>query len=56
METYISFVLAALALVGSPGPNTLSLAAVGAAFGMRRGIGFMLGLTFGMLLVIIIVG
>ncbi len=56
MEIYFSFVLAALALTGSPGPNTLSLAAVGAAFGFRRSIGFMLGLNFGMLLVIIIVG
>ena len=56
MEIYISFVLAALALAGSPGPNTLSLAAVGAAFGMRRGIGFMLGLNIGMFFVITIVG
>lgn len=56
METYLSFIVAALALTGSPGPNTLSLAAVGAAFGFRRGLGFMLGLNFGMLLVIIIVG
>ena len=56
MEVYFSFVLAALALVGSPGPNTLSLAAVGAAFGLRRGIGFMLGLNLGMFLVITIVG
>ena len=56
MDIYFSFVLAALALAGSPGPNTLSLAAVGAAFGMRRGIGFMLGLNIGMFFVIIMVG
>ncbi|MDJ0823282.1 MAG: LysE family translocator [Paracoccaceae bacterium] len=51
----IEFILAALALTGSPGPNTLSLAAVGAGFG-RRGIRYMLGLTFGMLLVVLLTG
>ncbi|MEZ5811657.1 MAG: LysE family transporter [Rhizobiaceae bacterium] len=56
MEPYLSFLAAAFALAGSPGPNTLSLAAVGAAFGYRRGIGYMLGLTLGMLLVIALVG
>jgi threonine/homoserine/homoserine lactone efflux protein len=51
-----SFVLAALALAGSPGPNTLSLAAVGAAFGRLRGMRYMIGLTLGMVFVIAIVG
>ncbi len=51
-----AFLLAALALTGSPGPNTLSLAAVGAAFGRRGGVRYLLGLCFGMLLVIVITG
>ncbi len=56
METIASFLAAAFALAGSPGPNTLSLAAVGAAYGARRGIGYMLGLTLGMAFVIALVG
>jgi threonine/homoserine/homoserine lactone efflux protein len=54
MDALPGFALAALALAGSPGPNTLSLAATGAAFGARRGIPYMAGLAFGMLLVIAI--
>lgn len=55
MEHWIAFTLAALALAGSPGPATLSLAAAGAAFGMRRGIGYVAGIVIGMLTVIAIV-
>ena len=36
MEGLTGFILAALALCGSPGPATVSLAATGAAFGPRR--------------------
>ncbi len=56
METLPSFILAALALAGSPGPNTLSLAAVGAAFGRPIAWRYMIGLTLGMVGVIAIVG
>lgn len=56
MESLGAFILAALALTGSPGPNTLSLAAVGAAFGRVRGLRYMMGLTLGVAAVIAIVG
>jgi len=56
LEPFLTFIAAAFALAGSPGPNTLSLAAVGAAFGYRRGVGYMLGLNLGMLIVIALVG
>ena len=56
MEAVSAFILAALALTGSPGPNTLSVAAVGASFGRVRGLGYMIGLNVGMLAVITIVG
>lgn len=56
MEALGSFILAALVLIGSPGPNTLSLAAVGAAFGRFRGLRYMAGLNLGMAVVILIVG
>src|SRR5437764_3942687 len=47
----LGFVLAGLALAGSPGPATLSLAATGAAFGARRGLGYMTGIIIGMAVV-----
>ncbi len=55
-ETFGTFMLAALALTGSPGPNTLSMAGVGAAYGRRRGLRYMVGLNIGMAVVITIVG
>ena len=51
MDGLLSFVLAGLALVGSPGPATLSLAAAGAAFGARRGLAYMAGIAIGMIAV-----
>lgn len=55
MEGMFGFVLAALALAGSPGPATLSLAATGAAFGARRGLSYMGGIIIGMLGVMAVV-
>jgi threonine/homoserine/homoserine lactone efflux protein len=55
MTAVLSFLLSALALTGSPGPNTLSVAAVGASFGRSRGFAYMLGLNVGMVGVIAIV-
>lgn len=55
MQDLVGFVLAGVALTGSPGPNTLSLAATGAAFGARRGVWYLLGLTAGMVVVMGIV-
>lgn len=49
MEALPAFILAGLALAGSPGPANLSLAAAGAAFGARRCLGYLAGLTIGML-------
>ena len=55
MEALYGFVLAALALTGSPGPNVLSLAATGAAFGARNGLAYMAGLIAGMVAVMVVV-
>lgn len=54
MEELLGFLLAGLALTGSPGPATLSLAATGAAFGGRRGLGYMAGIVSGMVVVMTI--
>lgn len=56
MDALVGFLLASLALIGSPGPNTLSLAAVGSGFGRARGLPYMIGLNLGMVLVILLTG
>lgn len=47
--------LAALALMGSPGPATLSTAAVGASFGWRRGLPWLAGIVAGTALVLLLI-
>ncbi len=54
-ENLVLLLLAALPLMASPGPATLSLAAVGSAFGVRAGLPFMAGIASGTLVVICIV-
>lgn len=54
MENLPGFLVAALALAGSPGPATLSLAAAGAAFGARRAAGYLVGIVLGMVAVMTI--
>ncbi|MEM1401057.1 MAG: LysE family transporter, partial [Pseudomonadota bacterium] len=49
------FVLAALALMGSPGPATLSSAAMGSAFGIARGARYVAGICSGTITVLILV-
>jgi threonine/homoserine/homoserine lactone efflux protein len=55
VEALPGFLLAAVALAGSPGPATLSLTATGAAFGARRGAGYLAGIVAGMVAVMAIV-
>jgi threonine/homoserine/homoserine lactone efflux protein len=54
VEGLLSFIVVGFALAGSPGPNTLSLAATGAAFGARRGLSYLLGLVVGMIAVMLV--
>jgi threonine/homoserine/homoserine lactone efflux protein len=55
MDALPGFLLAALALAGSPGPATLSLTATGAAFGARRGLLYLAGIVIGMVVVMVVV-
>jgi threonine/homoserine/homoserine lactone efflux protein len=55
MDGLAGFLLAAVALTGSPGPATLSLTATGAAFGARRGVAYLAGIVAGMVCVMAIV-
>jgi threonine/homoserine/homoserine lactone efflux protein len=45
----------ALAIMGSPGPATISLTAAGSAFGMRRSLGYLLGVIAGTTIVLVAV-
>jgi threonine/homoserine/homoserine lactone efflux protein len=55
MDGVLGFVLAGIALTGSPGPATLSLAASGAAFGARRSLGYLNGIIAGVVAVMAMV-
>ena len=54
MEALPGFLLAGVALAGSPGPATLSLAAAAAAFGPARVTGYFIGIALGMVAVMAI--
>ena len=51
----LSLVVASLLVMGSPGPSTISVTAVGAAFGLRRSIAYMSGLVAGTIAVLLVV-
>jgi threonine/homoserine/homoserine lactone efflux protein len=51
MDGWFGFVVAGFALAGSPGPNTLSIAAAAAAFGAGRSVGYLTGIVAGMIVV-----
>lgn len=55
MDGLLGFLVAAVALAGSPGPATLSLTATGAAFGARRGVAYLAGIVIGMIGVMAVV-
>ena len=50
-----TLVLAAAVVMGSPGPSTMSVTAVGAAFGLRRSIRYLSGLIAGTVAVLLAV-
>jgi threonine/homoserine/homoserine lactone efflux protein len=49
------FVLASLAIMGSPGPTTISLVAIGSAFGVRRSMPYLSGIIAGTTVVLVAV-
>jgi threonine/homoserine/homoserine lactone efflux protein len=48
-------VLTALAIMGSPGPATISLTAAGSAYGVRRTAGYLIGIIIGTAVVLVAV-
>jgi threonine/homoserine/homoserine lactone efflux protein len=51
----LALMLAALVIMGSPGPATISVTAVGAAFGLRRSLGYAWGIILGTIAVLLVV-
>jgi threonine/homoserine/homoserine lactone efflux protein len=47
LSSLAGLVLAAAVVMGSPGPSTMSITAAGAAFGLRRSLGYLAGLVMG---------
>ncbi|MBZ0216011.1 MAG: LysE family translocator [Fimbriimonadaceae bacterium] len=52
-DELLAFIVVAFALMGSPGPATLSLAATGAAYDIRAARKYLAGIMFGVMLVIL---
>jgi threonine/homoserine/homoserine lactone efflux protein len=50
-----ALLVASLAIMGSPGPATIGLAAVGSAYGVRRSLAYLLGTVVGTTLVLVAV-
>jgi len=53
VDALITLISVVALLLGSPGPAPLALAAVGASFGVKKGIPFLLGILSGLTVVII---
>jgi threonine/homoserine/homoserine lactone efflux protein len=51
----VPLVVTSLAIMGSPGPATISLTAAGSAFGVRRSLGYLVGIVMGTIVVLIAV-
>ncbi|AZV19909.1 LysE family translocator [Mesorhizobium sp. M7A.F.Ce.TU.012.03.2.1] len=51
----LALVLAALVIMGSPGPATISVTAVGTAFGLRHSLGYAWGIILGTIAVLLVV-
>lgn len=54
-DAILPLILSALAIMGSPGPSTISLTAVTATFGARRALPYFAGLVIGTTLVLVAV-
>jgi threonine/homoserine/homoserine lactone efflux protein len=55
VESVLPLVLTSLAIMGSPGPATISLTAAGSAYGVRRSLGYLVGIIVGTTIVLLAV-
>ena len=56
IDALLGLLVAALALMGGPGPATLSVAAAGAVYGVSRAVPFYLGVCGGTSTIVLLVG
>ncbi|MGX5840229.1 LysE family translocator [Mesorhizobium sp. ArgA1] len=54
-QQLLALVLAATVVMGSPGPATISVTAIGAAFGLRNSLGYASGIILGTVAVLLVV-
>ncbi|MGX5845864.1 LysE family translocator [Mesorhizobium sp. PL10] len=54
-QQLLALVLAATVVMGSPGPATISVTAIGAAFGLRNSLGYASGIIVGTVAVLLVV-
>ncbi|TGR75579.1 LysE family translocator, partial [Mesorhizobium sp. M2D.F.Ca.ET.223.01.1.1] len=54
-QQVLALVVAATVVMGSPGPATISVTAVGAAFGLRPSLGYTSGVVLGTIAVLLAV-
>ncbi|RAZ86600.1 LysE family translocator [Mesorhizobium hawassense] len=54
-QQVLALVLAATVVMGSPGPSTISVTAIGAAFGLRASLSYTWGLVLGTIAVLLVV-
>jgi threonine/homoserine/homoserine lactone efflux protein len=54
-QSWLTLVLEAVAVMGSPGPSTMAVTATGAAYGVRRSLGFASGAIVGTVAVLLAV-
>lgn len=55
VSALVSLILASIVVMGSPGPSTMSVTAVGAAFGFRRSLAYVSGIILGTTAVLVAV-
>ena len=55
LPALVSLILASLVVMGSPGPSTMSVTAVGAAFGFHRSLAYVTGIILGTTAVLVAV-
>jgi threonine/homoserine/homoserine lactone efflux protein len=55
MNGFAALLISSLAIMGSPGPATISLTAAGSAHGVRRSLGYLAGIVLGTIVVLLAV-
>lgn len=55
VQPLVSLMLASLIVMGSPGPATISVTAIGGAFGLRRSVPYLAGIVLGTSAVLLVV-